>query len=84
MNEETIFSEAIQIGDVKRREAFLDQACGDDATLRAGVNALLESHSEAESFLEQPALEGTRPTIVTLVSTGVTRTSSGPRSARTP
>jgi eukaryotic-like serine/threonine-protein kinase len=36
------------------REAFLDRACGNDASLRARVAALLQSHGEAD-FLEEPA-----------------------------
>src|SRR5262249_13265682 len=36
------------------RAAYLDAACGSDAELRAQVEALLRSHEEAGSLLEQP------------------------------
>ena len=35
-------------------EAYLDGACGDDAELRARVEALLAAHDEASGFLETP------------------------------
>jgi serine/threonine protein kinase len=36
------------------RAAFLEQACAGDAILRQQVEALLQSHEQAESFLEAP------------------------------
>ena len=36
------------------RATYLDAACGPDAGLRAQVEALLRSHEEAGSLLEQP------------------------------
>jgi serine/threonine protein kinase len=39
-----------------QRAAFLDQACGRDASLRAEVEALLVANEGAESFLAEPAL----------------------------
>jgi serine/threonine protein kinase len=37
------------------RARFLDDACGPDANLRAEVQSLLDAHSRAQKFLEQPA-----------------------------
>ncbi len=39
------------------RVAFLDQACGDDAELRRGVESLLAGRSAAGAFLARPAWE---------------------------
>jgi serine/threonine protein kinase/predicted Zn-dependent protease len=39
------------------RPAFLDRACGDDRSLRAEVESLLQAHEQAGSFAEQPAIE---------------------------
>ena len=38
-------------------QAFLDEACGNDTTLRRRVEALLELHEGAGPFLQTPALE---------------------------
>ncbi len=49
----TIFAEASEIG-VDQRAAFLDHACGNDATLRAEVEALLSAAEKAGEFLGSP------------------------------
>ncbi len=41
----------------RERAAFLDGECGDDAELRAEVDALLTSHAEMGDFLGRPATE---------------------------
>src|SRR3954466_5689950 len=56
MNEQAIFLAALDM-DPAERAAFLDGACGGDATLRRGVEALLRRHAEAHGFLDVPALE---------------------------
>lgn len=43
--------------DPHNRVAFLDRECGEDAALRTEVEALLEAHDKAQSFIEAPALE---------------------------
>jgi tetratricopeptide (TPR) repeat protein len=53
--EETVFAEALEKRDPRERAAFLDQVCGGDPALRAGVEALLSAYDEGE-FLECPAL----------------------------
>ena len=53
---ETIFHEARSRDTGTERQAYLDGACGDDADLRSRVEALLASHEQASSFLEDPAV----------------------------
>jgi eukaryotic-like serine/threonine-protein kinase len=57
MNERVIFEAALEIADPKKRQAFLQKACKGDADLRAGVEALLNSHDTAGSFLDIPAVD---------------------------
>src|SRR5262249_10235032 len=45
---EAIFGEALERAGVEERKAYLDAACGDDAPLRARVEALLGAHAGAE------------------------------------
>lgn len=49
MNERAIFEAALQIADATARAAFLENACGDEAGLRASVETLLQSRDTAES-----------------------------------
>ncbi len=51
-----IFHSALQV-EGERRAAFLDQTCSGDTELRIQVQRLLRHHNEADSFLEQPAVE---------------------------
>ena len=55
---ESIFGEAIDIQSADDRAAFLEQACGGDPQLRAGVEKLVADHFRAGSFLEEPLLHG--------------------------
>jgi serine/threonine protein kinase/Tfp pilus assembly protein PilF len=55
MNERDIFLEVLQRPDQADRRAYLEAACGGDQALRRGVEALLEKHERAGSFLESPA-----------------------------
>jgi serine/threonine-protein kinase len=48
----TIFGEALDIEMPSERAAFLDHACGGDASLRAGVEELLRAHEDAGRFLD--------------------------------
>lgn len=54
MDEQTIFTMAIEKKTPPERAAFLDRACGDNAELRRGVDLLLKAHEKAGSFLESP------------------------------
>lgn len=51
-NCEDIFNRAAEIADLEQRAAYLDETCGDDAQLRADVEALLRHDQDAGSFLE--------------------------------
>ena len=66
---ESIFAAALKKGTPAERAAYLDNACGDDAEARARVEALLEAHDDAGSFLEKPAAEFV-PTAAPAESTG--------------
>jgi serine/threonine protein kinase len=54
MTEEELFAAALE-KHATDRAAFLDHACAADAGLRGRVEALLRSHEQAGSFLDQPA-----------------------------
>src|SRR5262245_9335108 len=58
---EEIFLAAVEKSPADRA-VYLDAACGADAALRAEVVALLRSHQEAGSLLEQPLFQ-TGPTV---------------------
>ncbi len=54
MNEETIFTEALQKANPAERAAFLGAACDGDAALRRRIEALLAAHEAGGDFLEPP------------------------------
>jgi eukaryotic-like serine/threonine-protein kinase len=65
MNEKEIFQAAVEISDPAKRQAYLAQACGGDATLRARIEALLAAHAAASSeFLNVPVMEQVQPPTV--------------------
>ncbi len=49
-----IFNIAAEIQDPAKRAAYLDDACGDDVSLREEVEELLRHDQEGASFLESP------------------------------
>jgi serine/threonine protein kinase/Flp pilus assembly protein TadD len=57
MNAEEILLAAVEKETPAERAAYLDGACGHDATLRALVAGLLRAHEAAGSFLEQPLFD---------------------------
>jgi hypothetical protein len=57
MTEETIFTNALAKSDAKERQAYLDEACGDNLPLRREVEALLATHDADSGFLVRPAVE---------------------------
>ena len=57
---DSLFLQAVERDDPADRAALLDERCGDDAGLRAEVEALLAAHDDAGSFLKRPA-EPTHP-----------------------
>jgi serine/threonine protein kinase len=56
MNERDVFIAALQKETPTERQAYLEEVCRGDEVLRRGVQALLEMHERAGSFLESPAL----------------------------
>jgi WD40 repeat protein/serine/threonine protein kinase len=50
-----IYWDAAQIASPSERQAYLEQACGDNLRMRQKVEQLLEVRSQAEGFLESPA-----------------------------
>src|SRR5262245_58321054 len=53
-----IFLSAVEIADGGERALHLDQECGNDASLRKRVEALLRVQSDPDSFLDHPAVAG--------------------------
>jgi len=54
---EAVFVDALGKTTPEERAAYLDEACRGDAEARSRVEALLEAHDDAGSFLEKPAAE---------------------------
>ena len=52
--EESIFLQALEIESAADRAAYLNRACGDNARLRAEVEALLRLHSKSGDLLDLP------------------------------
>jgi tetratricopeptide (TPR) repeat protein/serine/threonine protein kinase len=57
MNERAIFEEALQRATPDERSKYLDEACAGDDALRRRVEALLQSHEQAGSFMGIPVPE---------------------------
>jgi WD40 repeat protein/serine/threonine protein kinase/tetratricopeptide (TPR) repeat protein len=55
--EASIFNAARKIESQADRDAYLSEACGEDAALRRRVELLLASYAEESQFLERPAVE---------------------------
>ncbi len=58
-----IFDAAIELPP-ERRAAYLHEACGGDDSLRQRVEALLRAHESAQAFMDHPAVELKRETVV--------------------
>jgi len=50
----TILSQALELSDPEEREAFLNQACGNDSAIRTEVESLLTAHQDANQFMRVP------------------------------
>src|SRR5262249_31053889 len=48
----TLFGQALELASPADRVAFLEQACGGNAALRAGLEELLQAHEQAGRFLD--------------------------------
>jgi WD40 repeat protein/serine/threonine protein kinase len=49
--EREIFGEALELGSLEERRAFIKGACGGDEALQRAVEGLLEAYSQAEGFI---------------------------------
>src|ERR1051326_515051 len=70
MTEESIFAAALDKRTSEERSAFLVEACAGDALLRRRVEALLQSHEEADSFLQSPVLQAAAVACETIAAPG--------------
>jgi eukaryotic-like serine/threonine-protein kinase len=61
MDEQALFDAALEYDDPAQQAVFLDQACGDDAELRARVELLLGVNRRLGDFLETPAWPAEQP-----------------------
>src|SRR5688572_9260543 len=55
---EALFAEAVRLPTAGQRATFLAGACGEDARLRARVEALLSAHDDAGDFMAPSAIAG--------------------------
>ena len=55
---DNIFGQALEIADVKERAAFVERACGGDATLRQEVESLLKADQGAGDFMKATQVVG--------------------------
>jgi serine/threonine protein kinase/tetratricopeptide (TPR) repeat protein len=53
-DEESIFSQAVEMTSAEERDAFLAEACGDNYVLRQRVEALLRRSDETQGMLDSP------------------------------
>src|SRR5262245_57265890 len=53
---EALYNDALSVS-AAERAAFLDRACGDDASLRTELESLLACEQEAQTYLDKPAFE---------------------------
>jgi serine/threonine protein kinase/tetratricopeptide (TPR) repeat protein len=61
VQEQTLFTEALERTDPAERAAFLDRACAGDPALRERIERLLARHAEAEGLHDPAATGGSRP-----------------------
>ena len=78
MNEESIFAVALEKQSAAERQAYLSEACGGNAELRAQVDELLRASDDAGSFLNHAPVSagGTDATIAATRASGDTEKSA--------
>ena len=64
--EKEIFLAAIEKATPEERIAYLDGACGKDALLRRRVEDLLAKHFQRDSFMKEPAVDGSGTVVLPL------------------
>src|SRR5262249_28524692 len=57
MNEDSIFAAALSKRTATERAAFLDEACGSNASLRQELESLVQAHDQAGDFLAEPLVK---------------------------
>ena len=57
MNEDEIFADAIEISDDAERQAFIDNACAGNESMRSSLMQLLSLHDCDDGFLEESPIE---------------------------
>lgn len=57
MDEQSIFLKALEQPDSTAQADWIEQACGEDESLKRRLTKMLEKHRQADDFLEQPAPE---------------------------
>lgn len=57
----SLFEKALEVESAAERAAFLDRECADKPELRVSIDALLQAHADAGSFLASPVVD-CRPT----------------------
>lgn len=55
MDEQSIFLEALEKPSPEAQDAWLEEACGEDESLKRRLKKMLQGHGKNASFLEQPA-----------------------------
>src|SRR5258705_13395351 len=65
-SEKEIFLAAIEKQTPEERGAYLDAACGKDASLRQRVEELLAKHFQQDSFMKEPAVESAATVVAPL------------------
>ena len=56
IDEKAVFNAARRLADAAARDAYLEQACGDDDSAVQRIRELLRLHEQERSFLESPAV----------------------------
>ncbi len=62
LDEADIFSHARQLADVQERRQYIQQACGEDESLMARVEALLRAHERPGNVLDSPLIADAKMT----------------------
>ena len=62
-SQKTIFLQAIDLEDLNQRQAYLDSVCGENASLRKAVEALLAAHDRPENMLDDPLVQTPGPSV---------------------
>lgn len=68
MDEREIFEKSLDFTSAGERAAYLAGVCGDDAELRARIDALLRSHENAGNFMHNAPVAGMQPTVAQSIS----------------